>query len=676
MKRDYPFLILRQMCGVHGPHLPFMRRVLAACKKYPGSCDEFWMDLVAPAAFPSLSAEAPLNAEYDDFRRECEAAGIQMGFQRCPTLGHCVGPLSPETEPTLTKDDWQVDAQGRPMEGLLCPTSPNVLKYTYERTKATLIAMKPSSFWVDDDLRMGVCKPEGCFCPRCLRLFNEYCGGNWTREELAHHLYDQTGDFEPVRAQWCQFHAYNNALVMKEYRRAVDEVMPECRLGWQTTMQTHTYNGLDYSPVYEAMSGPRGCGVHIRPGGGYYFEDVEVKHLLGKAFESLVASARAVQYPKMEQICYEAENYPHTGQLKSARQMMTECALMLGCGCNSLTFYWQDPENPEPQENYEHFAAACATWRPFFEALADRLPGTVNSGLTQLLGPSQANMPNCGRTTDDWRCYGMWNQLAQLWRMGIPVTAPDGATDVRIGVLTERQIGGYTDAELQAMLAGRVVVDTLVLERLNERLPDWAVTPVRPMEPGAGILEELPNGMTCWNFTPMQAIDVQDETVPGVQVFSRIGRHFNSVQADAEPVGLGRPAVVRVPTRFGGFVLVVGGVGLWEYATGARLAMLRDAIDATATAPLPVKMLSAQPFSTVARVDNEGRTALAVLLNDFLEETDGLQVAIRKPRGTTVRFLAPERESIVVAHFPKDAEEIIVSLPTIPPRGIAAIALE
>ena len=48
---------------------------------------------------------------------------------------------------------------------------------------------------------MGVCKPEGCFCPRCLALFNEYCGGSWTREELAHHLLDKTGGTQRKAAE-------------------------------------------------------------------------------------------------------------------------------------------------------------------------------------------------------------------------------------------------------------------------------------------------------------------------------------------------------------------------------------------------------------------------------------------------------------------------------------------
>ena len=270
----------------------------------------------------------------------------------------------------------------------------------------------------------------------------------------------------------------------------------------------------------------------------------------------------------MEQICYEAENYPHTGQLKSARAMMVECAYMLGCGCNSITVYWHDPDNREPRANYEHFAKTCAEWRPFLDALAKRLPGTVNSGVTQLVGPSQPAMPNHGRPTDDWRCYGMWNQLAQLWKQGIPATAPDGATDARLGVLTERQIGGYTDDELRDLLQNPIAVDAQVLELLNERLPDWAVTPVKPLEPNPSLLEIFPNGRTCWNFAPLRAIHVQDENAPGVKVFSRIGQHFCSVIADnATPPGIGMPAVVLVPTRFGGRVLVVGGLGFWEYGT-------------------------------------------------------------------------------------------------------------
>lgn len=674
---SFPFLIVRQMCGVHGKHLDFMRELLEINRKYPGSCDEYWMDADTPFCYPTLETERPYNEEFREFREECEKAGIAMGFQRCPTLGHCVMKLSDQTQPTLGTNDMQIDAQGKLLEGLLCPTSPNVLEYVYERTKATLEALRPSSFWIDDDLRMGVCKPEGCFCPRCLEQFNAETGGNWTREELAHHLNDQTGDFEPVRAQWCQFHARNNALVMEAYRRAVDEVMPECRLGWQTTMQTWTYNGLDYTPAYRAMSGPRGCPANIRPGGGYYFEDTEIKTLLGKAFETLVATARAVQYPLMEQICYEAENYPHTGQLKSARMMMTECAFMLGCGCNSITVYWHDHENREPRANYEHFAKTCAEWRPFLEALADRLPGTMNSGVTQLVGPSQANMPNQGRPTDDWRCYGMWNQMAQLWKQGVPMTAPDGASDIRLGILTERQIGGYTDDELRQLLQGNVVLDALVLERLNERMPDWPVTPVKPMDPNPCLMEVFPNGRSCWNFAPLRAIQVQDETAPGVRVFSRIGQHYCSVIADnATPPGIGFPATVLVPTRFGGRVLVIGGLGFWEYGNFDRIAVLREALDAAATKPLPIRLLSAHPVSPVVRVDAEGRTKLVVLMNDFLEETDGLQVIVRRPRGTSARWLMPLEESTVLTNFPAGTEEITLTLPPIPARGIAAIALE
>ena len=48
MSRKYPFIILRQMCGVHGSHLDFMRELLAINRRYPGSCDEYWMSTDTP----------------------------------------------------------------------------------------------------------------------------------------------------------------------------------------------------------------------------------------------------------------------------------------------------------------------------------------------------------------------------------------------------------------------------------------------------------------------------------------------------------------------------------------------------------------------------------------------------------------------------------------------------
>ena len=104
--------------------------------------------------------------------------------------------------------------------------------------------------------------------------------------------------------------------------------------------------------------------------------------------------------------------------------------------------------------------------------------------------------------------------------------------------------------------------------------------------------------------------------------------------------------------------------------------MLHEALDAAATTPLPIRLLSAHPVSPVVRVDAEGRTKLVVLMNDFLEETDGLQLVVRRPCGTSARWLAPLEESMVLTNFPADTEEITLTLPPIPARGIAALALE
>ena len=88
-------------------------------------------------------------------------------------------------------------------------------------------------------------------------------------------------------------------------------------------------------------------------------------------------------------------------------------------------------------------------------------------------------------------------------------------------------------------------------------------------------------------------------------------------------------------------------------------------------------MLSAHHVSPVVRVDPEGRTRLVVLMNDFLEETDGLQMVVRRPCGTVARWLSPSGDANdILATFQAGAAELTVTLPPIPARGIGALALE
>ena len=98
------------------------------------------------------------------------------------------------------EDAWQVGRDGKRMH-FFCPRSPAVLDFQRDFTKTILKVAKPDSYWLDDDLRMGVSKPDGCFCPRCIAAFNAKTGGSWTREALVAKLYSGAAR-EPVRAAW------------------------------------------------------------------------------------------------------------------------------------------------------------------------------------------------------------------------------------------------------------------------------------------------------------------------------------------------------------------------------------------------------------------------------------------------------------------------------------------
>ncbi len=80
--------------------------------------------------------------------------------------------------------------------------SPDVLSYEREYAKTVMRVARPSSYWLDDDLRLGVSKPDGCFCDRCITAFNVRNGGAWTHEGLVAALGGLEASSAALRSPW------------------------------------------------------------------------------------------------------------------------------------------------------------------------------------------------------------------------------------------------------------------------------------------------------------------------------------------------------------------------------------------------------------------------------------------------------------------------------------------
>ncbi len=428
----WPFIVIRHTPAVN--ETPETFKALVDCHlRHPGACDEFWMCDGSRKTMDALKTECGKIAA---LRPLCERSGILFGFQQGLTLGHGEahdGKSKPGDE-QFPEDAWQVGKDGRRI-GFLCPRSPYVLDYEYRYAKTVLKNANPVSFWIDDDLRLGVSKPEGCFCDRCIAAFNAKTGGMWTRETLVERLFSKA-ERESVRQSWVEFNAESIALYAAEVRRAADELGSWCRLAYQSVWSDRFYTASSYFPLLQALSGKDHRTVGIRPGAGFYTE-AEPRGMVKKCLSVAREAERCRGYGDLvASVCYEQETYPRHVLHKSPGAIVTECALAIASGCNSLSLYWYAGEQPEPTEEYDRFVKTLAETRPYLERLAESTQRTRLGGVARFVG--SAALETQGFDLRDTKDF-------DLACAGIPVTVAEAKPCA--WYLTDKSRSALTDGD-------------------------------------------------------------------------------------------------------------------------------------------------------------------------------------------------------------------------------------
>lgn len=438
----WPFVVIRHTGALNGK--PEIFKQLAEChRRHRGACDEFWF---AGGGRLKVDGVAEDVARFARFRPLCDEIGVKLSYQQGLTLGHGAAHDGnpPPGEQPFPDDAWQMDQAGNRMH-LLCPRSPAVAAYERDYVKTVLRTAAPASYWLDDDLRLGVSKPKGCFCPRCLAAFNAKTGGSWTRESLVARLFSKAVR-EPVRAAWLDFNAASLAVYAAAARQGADELKSPCRLAYQSVWADTIYTARDYRPLLEALAGPARRPVGIRPGAGYYVE-AEPRGMVKKCLSVAREAERCRRYGDLvASICYEQETYPRRVLHKSPGAIMTECTLALASGCDALSLYWYSAAEPEPIAEYGRFLKTLAAARPYFERLADSVRRTHLGGVARFVGAAAAE------TAD----FDLRDPLDfDLACAGIPVTVMEAETKVWYVTAKSRAEMAETD---KALLASGAVV--------------------------------------------------------------------------------------------------------------------------------------------------------------------------------------------------------------------------
>ncbi|MGI5869388.1 MAG: hypothetical protein ACOX9C_08100 [Kiritimatiellia bacterium] len=605
-----PFILLRQMSSAHHD-ADFLRILFETLDEHPGTVDEIWF-----CSNARRGTDEAMQAEIAPLQRIAEACrkrGIRFALQQGVTLGHAMtGDLAAAGEATFPDDAWCVLNDGGLARGLFCPNSPVARDFLQKEAELFMAALRPASYWPDDDFRLGYSKPEGCFCPRCLARFREFLASADSacqapgvpppadREDLVARLYGEGADAATaaLRRDWTTFVADSLGACAAAFRRAADATNPDCLLGIQAVSSRDVYNGADgLLPVLKVFSGSEGRPVGIRPGSEYY-SDVTPTDMLGKCVDVAREAARVRRAGVVGPICYEAENYPHVSSLKTPGAQMTECALALFSGCDSLAIYWHDSTKREPDENYRFYMDAVAAHRPFFETIRDATAGTSLAGIALHRGADRYR----GET---WRVLPRDAELP-FQRNALPVAVQEAAPEVL--AFTKETVEELAQEEIPIVFSGPVLMDADAVHRLVERFPRFAS------------LDEAASG----------AFDVR-----------------------------------TVPTEFGGAVVIAPDFYAW---TTARRAAVLDALDGAAAKPLAVRLLTGGfAVAVLGRIDEKGRTKSAFLLNLSIGPTPRLRLALRNPASADFVLERPLQPPAVCDVVSRTPGEIVLDLPPLAP---------
>ena len=400
-------------------------------RRHPGSCDEVWL---CWSDEPDPGRAAECGRRMAGLRSRAEREGVLLSFQQGVTLGH--EPCKPGT---WDEEDLQMDRDGRRI-GFSCPRSPRVCARQRAAAKAIIETLKPASYWLDDDLRLGVYRPDGCFCPRCLAAFNAQHGLSLSRAELVARLYGKTLR-EPLRALWSRFNAESIACYAEATRLGAEDAGVGTVLGYQAIWSDTIYPGRDFRPVLEALSGPSRRRTGIRPGAACY-TDADPREMVVKCLSVAREAERCKGYGLPMTVCYEQDNFMRQAINKSPGAVVTESALALASGADSLSEYCYDRSTDEPLDYHERFAAALSRARPYFERLSASSRRTSLGGVARFLGSGAAELPQWDLRSDDERTLAF---------LGVPVTVEESSASNKVWFLNRRSEEALTAADRERL---------------------------------------------------------------------------------------------------------------------------------------------------------------------------------------------------------------------------------
>ncbi len=357
-------------------------RTLKIIADNPGCCDEVW--------FSTGIGIPPLSVHEERARRVTRAAadlrnlGIVPSLQFQATIGH--SDMLSATEDCSAKSwtGW-TGTTGVECKVCNCPRQPGFLEYVRSVSKL-YAAFKPSSVWIDDDLRYDNHRPAtegsrpGCWCQRCISDFNSATGGGWTRETLSAAIKDDS----QLHAEWIHFTNGSLAEVARVIAKEFAKVSPDTVMALQHGMAAFGTIGS----VLQTLRQASGHSVGMRPGGGAYY-DIDPN---SQVLTSLEAARFRRNFGDPDWISVwtpEVESWPRMYGSRSAQSILVQGFTALMYGMNAVSMLVIQTGNEAPELYSETILRPLADGAPVLRGYAETCAETIPTGFA-----SDADVPS------------------------------------------------------------------------------------------------------------------------------------------------------------------------------------------------------------------------------------------------------------------------------------------
>lgn len=423
--------------------------LLALFEKYKGVTDEITFFTSAthpPLPLEEIQRRARVLAQRIPRARQL---GYRAGINVLSTLGHHNENLANSLAGDYTH---LTDIDGRVCQGTICPSDPRTQEYVRKVYEAVTQA-EPDYIWIDDDVRLAGHAPAAttCFCDRCLALFSQENGRQWTRPSLKAAFSQGTPEQRlALRKAWMVHNRRTIGRLLELIERTVHGIKPGLPLGFMTG--DRFYEGYDFDTWARTLSGPGRAEVRWRPGGGFY-QDENIAGLADKSHD--VGRQVAVLPPEVVSIQSEIENFPYQRLKKSAHITVLEAASHMAAGCTGAAFnVLSMNDEPLGEDEFEPLVARIRQSRPFLDLLA------ANLGRGSLTGIHAA------WSKDTYLAGVRPNQSMRMLEIGLPAAYAPGGGQVML--LQGDAAIALGKEEILKMLGSGVYMDTAALGHLNE----------------------------------------------------------------------------------------------------------------------------------------------------------------------------------------------------------------